>query len=148
MKLFKALVSLEMARSNAEAQRLVKQGSVWVGGCIAPCNARKFPFKCTCSGWRKVVNPTEEIKIHEVIRIKDGSFRLMTRDDGVAGFDSLRGIGRLLLDIRTEVVVDDKIGRIVERDNDRYTISVNDETWQNCDIIQFLVIRKNNDVIK
>ena len=36
MKVVKALVELGMARSGAEAQRMVKEGMVWAGGCIHP----------------------------------------------------------------------------------------------------------------
>jgi hypothetical protein len=95
MKLVKALVSLNMARSNAEANRLVKQGSVWIGGCIPPCNARMAPYKCTCNGWHKSTNPTEEVSPGIVIRIKDGSWRLLAREDGRNGFDQIPGIGRV-----------------------------------------------------
>ena|ERR1035441_3309519 len=95
MKLVKALVLLNMARSGAEANRLVKQGSIWFGGCIPPCNKRIHPFVCTCGGWKKTTNPTEEINAGQVIRIKDGSIRLLTREDGKQGFDQLVGIGRV-----------------------------------------------------
>ena len=95
MKLVKALVLLNIARSGSEANRLVKQGSVWIGGCIEPCNARIFPFKCVCNGWHKSTNPNEDVLSEQVIRIKDGSWRLLTREDGQNGFDLLRGIGRV-----------------------------------------------------
>lgn len=95
MKLVKALVLLDMARSGAEANRLVKQGSVWFGGCIPPCNARVFPYKCTCDGWKKSTNPIEEVSAGQVIRIKDGSWRLLNRIDGQQGFDQVVGIGRV-----------------------------------------------------
>jgi hypothetical protein len=92
MKLVKALVLLNIARSGTEANRLVKQGSVWFGGCIPPCNSRIAPFKCTCDGWKKSINPIEEVSAGQVIRIKDGSWRLLTREDGKQGFDSVPGI--------------------------------------------------------
>jgi hypothetical protein len=95
MKLVKALVLLNIARSGTEANRLVKQGSVWFGGCIPPCNSRIAPFKCTCDGWKKSINPIEEVSAGQVIRIKDGSWRLLTREDGKQGFDSVPGIGRV-----------------------------------------------------
>jgi hypothetical protein len=95
MKLAKALIELEMARSGAEAQRLVKQGCVWVGGCIPPCNARLPPFKCTCNGWRKVLNPVEDVPEGQVLRIGDGSWRLLPSSDPNRKFDQVRGIGRI-----------------------------------------------------
>ena len=95
MRLAKALVLLKMARSGAEANRLVKQGSVLVGGCIPPCNARIVPFKCNCCGWQKITNPIEEISADTVLRIKDGSWRLLLREDGKQGFDQVIGIGRI-----------------------------------------------------
>ena len=91
MKLSKALVETEMARSGAEAQRLVKQGGVLVGGCIPPCNMRQSPYKCTCGGWRKIVNPVEDVQTGEVMRVGDGSWRLLSRE-GAQGFDQIRGI--------------------------------------------------------
>lgn len=90
MKLAKALVALNMARTGGEAQRLVKQGSILVGGCIPPCNARLHPYTCNCGGWRKVTNPTEEIKPDEVIRIGSGNWRFVKDDKK---FDQLPGIG-------------------------------------------------------
>lgn len=93
MKLDKAILELELdlARSRGEAQRLIKQGSIMVGGCISPCNKRLFPFTCSCGGWRKITNPAEEIAGGEVIRIKDGSWRLLAGDHGK--MDQLPGIG-------------------------------------------------------
>jgi hypothetical protein len=112
MKLSKALTETGMARSGAEAQRLVKQGAVLVGGCIPPCNMRRccgdneeshlgepcplpvsMQFKCTCENWRKVTNPIEEIDSGEVMRIGDGGWRLLKRE-GVTGFDQVPGIAR------------------------------------------------------
>ena len=94
MRLAKAVTSLNMARSGAEANRLIKQGSILVGGCITLCNARIEPFKCTCNGWKKITNPVEEIDDGTVIRIKDGSWRVLPKD-GKPGFDQLPGIGRI-----------------------------------------------------
>ena len=98
MKIVKALVLLKMARSGAETNRLVKQGSVWFGGCIAPCNARIFPFKCTCNGWKKTINPIEEVHLGQVLRVRDGSWRLLTCEDGKQGFDQVIGIGKVSMD--------------------------------------------------
>ena len=92
MKLAKALVELKMARSGAEAQRLVKQGAVLVGGCIPPCNARLAPYVCTCNGWKKITNPVEDIAPGTVVRIGTGTWRLLQRD-GKQGFDAVPGIG-------------------------------------------------------
>jgi hypothetical protein len=97
MKIVKALVSLKMARSGSEANRMVKNGSVIAGGCIDPCNGRMPPYKCTCGGWRKITNPTEEIPSGYVIRIKDGSWRLLVREGAVKStgtvYDQVPGIG-------------------------------------------------------
>lgn len=92
MKLAKALTELKMARSGAEAQRLIKQGAVLVGGCVPPCNARLAPFKCVCDGWRKITNPTEEVKPGEVVRVGDGNWRLL-KAEGSSKFDQIPGIG-------------------------------------------------------
>jgi hypothetical protein len=92
MKLAKALVETGMARSGAEAQRLVKQGAIIVGGCISPCNPRKAPYNpCTCGGWRKITNPAEEVKGGEVMRIGCGNWRLLKKE-GSQGFDQVQGI--------------------------------------------------------
>lgn len=92
MKLAKALVALGMARSGAEAQRLVKEGAVLAGGCIPPCNARLPPYKCVCAGWAKVTNPAQDVAAGVVLRVKDGNYRLLKRD-GSQGFDTIPGIG-------------------------------------------------------
>jgi len=105
MRLVKALVLLKIARSGAEANRLVKQGSVWFGGCIEPCNGRLSPYKCTCDGWKKSTNPTVEVFAGQVIRIKDGSWRLVQREDGQKGFDQLPGIGRVPSAVNFDVKV-------------------------------------------
>lgn len=92
MKLVKALTALGIARSGAEANRFVRQGAIWVGGCIPPCNARMFPFKCVCGGWRKATDPIENIPAGVVVRLKDGNWRLMPRE-GTSAFDQVPGIG-------------------------------------------------------
>ena len=116
MKLVKALTALKMARSGAEANRMVKEGSVWVGGCAPPCNARKccgdhaklhegqpcplpvsMQYKCNCDGWRKATNPTEDVQPGVVVRVKDGSNRLLVREGATGAngtvYDQVSGIG-------------------------------------------------------
>jgi hypothetical protein len=103
MKLIKALIHAHMARSGAEANRMVKQNSVWVGGCIEPCNKRVAPYVCTCGNWKKVTNPVEDIPAGTVIRVKDGNWRLLTREDGRQGFDQVAGIARVPSIINDEI---------------------------------------------
>ena len=92
MKLVKALKTLGMARTGSEANRMVKEGSILVGGCIPPCNARMPPYKCVCDGWRKATNPVEEIPAGTVLRVRDGRWRLLT-GDVPNKFDQVPGIG-------------------------------------------------------
>src|ERR1700678_2888933 len=87
------MTALKIARSGSEAQRMIKQGSVLVGGCIPPCNGRIPPYHCTCNGWRKVTDPAEDISAGQVVRVKDGNWRLMNRLDNASGFEQVRGIG-------------------------------------------------------
>lgn len=138
-----------MARSGGEAQRLVQQGGVWVGGCIPPCNARMSPFKCTCNGWHKSLNPTENISAGTVLRLGDGSWRLLIRK-GSSAFDQLCGIGHVPVDIGSKILMEDtdKFGTIAEWDAQtrRYTIQMNDETWQNVDDSHFLIVKPKNNV--
>ena len=93
MRLVKALTALRIARSGSEAQRFIKQGAIWVGGWIPPCNGRMPPYKCTCGGWRKVTNPTEDIPAGQVVRLSEGNWRLMNSLDGSSSFDQVPGIG-------------------------------------------------------
>ena len=99
MKLIKALVALNMARSNAEANRLVKQNAVWVGNCKEGCSLRHTSFTCNCGGWHKAFTPTEDIPVGGCLRIKEGNIRLMTRENGNQGFDQLQGSGRITVDL-------------------------------------------------
>lgn len=121
MKLAKALTETGMARSGAEAQRLVKQGAVLVGGCTPLCPLRATPPECTCQqqideilqgkeriakpcrvkhgvctcgGWTKIINPAEEIESGVVMRIGKDDWRLVQRE-GSAGFDQVRGVARV-----------------------------------------------------
>ncbi|HEX5426633.1 MAG TPA: hypothetical protein VFW94_24150 [Candidatus Acidoferrales bacterium] len=96
MKLTKAMVAIGLSRSVADAQRLVKQGAVWVGGCAPPCNPRQEPFlKCFCGGWRKITNPAERVETGEKVRVSSGNWRLVNRTDGRPGWDQLPGIGEV-----------------------------------------------------
>jgi len=95
MKLVKALVWLDMARSGAEAQRLVKQGAVWIGaGCTPECEFRRVSFRCTCGGQRKATNPVEDLEDGTLFRVGDGNYRMLKpRMDGKDGFDCVPGCG-------------------------------------------------------
>jgi predicted rRNA methylase YqxC with S4 and FtsJ domains len=93
MRLAKVLTTLKMAQSGSEAQRLIKQGAVLVGGCIPPCNGRMPPYKCVCDGWKKITNPGEDVAAGQVVRIGDGNYRMIKRLDGTAGYDMFIGIG-------------------------------------------------------
>lgn len=95
MKITKALIWLNMARSVAEAQRFIKQGAVWIGtGCKPECEFRRVSCRCTCGGQRKATNPTEDLEDGIFLRVGDGNYRLMKpRMDGKDGFDQLAGCG-------------------------------------------------------
>jgi hypothetical protein len=93
MRLAKVLTTLRMAQSGSEAQRLIKQGAVYVGGCIPPCNGRMLPYKCVCDGWKKITNPGEDIAEGVVVRIGDGNYRMVKKLDGTTGFEMFIGIG-------------------------------------------------------
>ena len=92
-RLYEIMVKEKLARSRTEAERLIRQGAVSVGGCDPNC-----PFfttgKCTCDGWRKVTKVTEEIAVGLAVKVGNGMWRLMTRVDGSQGFDQVKGIGR------------------------------------------------------
>ena len=93
MKLAKILVSEGMARSGSEALRLIQQGSVSVGGCKESCEFFTIG-KCSCGGWEKKINPTEEITSGMAVKVGSGHWRLMNRIQG-AGWDQVRGVGRV-----------------------------------------------------
>lgn len=96
MNLIIAMTTFGLARSNAEAHRLIKQGAVSVGGCIFPCNKRQFPYKCTCDGWHKATNPKEDVTSGKVIRVGPmGLYRFVTKMDRKQGIDTLKGICRI-----------------------------------------------------
>jgi hypothetical protein len=50
------------------------------------------PYTCNCGGWKKITNPAEDIAPGVVVRIGDGSWRLLTRE-GITGFEQVPGIG-------------------------------------------------------
>jgi ribosomal 50S subunit-recycling heat shock protein len=93
MRLYKLLVEEKLVRSRTEAERLIKQGAVSVGGCKADCSFFSTG-RCTCNGWRKVTKATEEIEVGLAVKIGNGFWRVMTRLDGQQGFDLVNGIGR------------------------------------------------------
>lgn len=110
MKLAKALVAMGMARSGAEAQRLVKQRAVKIGGCIPPCNMRLPPYECSCNGWSIEINPAKDVPAGVVLRIGSGDYRLLKRE-GQQGFDVVPGIGWVPADIEGEGTDNDSRNR-------------------------------------
>jgi len=92
-RLYKILVEEKLVRSRTEAERIIRQGGVSVGGCDPDCTFFTTG-KCTCGGWRKVTKATEEIAVGEAVKIGNGHWRVMTRLDGNPGFDLVNGIGR------------------------------------------------------
>lgn len=83
------MVATELARSVGEANRLIKQGAVSVGGCDPRCEFFKTG-KCTCGGWSKATSPTQEIA-GQSIKVGNGFYRCLPRLNG-PGFDQLDGI--------------------------------------------------------
>lgn len=90
MKLFRVLSSQGLARSNAEAQRLVKSGAVRVGGCSADCDFF-HTGNCNCGGWERITDPTQEIAQGLVVKVGTGFWRLVTKMES-RGFDQLPGV--------------------------------------------------------
>jgi hypothetical protein len=90
--LYKILVEEKLVRSRTEAERLIRQGAVSVGGCDPECTFFATG-KCTCGGWRKVTKATEEIEIGLAVKVSNGFWRVMNRVDG-PGYDLVNGIGR------------------------------------------------------
>lgn len=93
MKLTKLLTESGLARTGGEANRLVKQGAVQVGGCDPSCSFFKTG-KCSCGGWVKVTDPTEEITEGFAVKVGTGMWRTLPRIDGEKGFDQIRGVCR------------------------------------------------------
>lgn len=79
-RLYKILVEEKLVRSRTEAERIIKQGAVSVGGCAPDC-LFFTTGKCSCHGWRKVTKATEEIEIGLAVKIGHGNWRVMTRLD-------------------------------------------------------------------
>lgn len=94
MKISKALVELGLARSGGEANRLTKQGAVQVGGCASDCTFFSTG-RCTCGGWKKVLNPVEDVEEGIVVKVSSGFWRCLPRIDGRQGFDQLPGVGKV-----------------------------------------------------
>ena len=91
-RLYKILVEEKLVRSRTEAERLIRQGAVSVGGCDPECTFFTTG-KCTCGGWRKVTKATEEIEVGLVVKVGNGFWRVMNRLEG-SGYDLVNGIGR------------------------------------------------------
>jgi len=93
MKLDKLLVDQKMARSRAEAQRLIKQNAVSVGGCVRDCTFFNTG-KCTCGGWEKITDTQYEVPVGWCVKVGNGFWRTVARVDGRQGVDQLNGVGR------------------------------------------------------
>jgi len=91
-RIYKILVEEKLVRSRTEAERLIRQGAVSVGGCDPGCGFFTTG-KCNCGGWRKVLKPTEEIEVGLAVKVGNGLWRVMQRLEA-PGFDLLNGIGR------------------------------------------------------
>jgi predicted rRNA methylase YqxC with S4 and FtsJ domains len=92
MRLAKILVSEKLARSGSEANRLIAQGAVSVGGCAPDCDFFATG-KCSCGGWKKVTSPIEEIESGLAVKVGTGLWRIVNKIDGT-GWDQVNGIGR------------------------------------------------------
>lgn len=93
MKISKLLVVTGLARTGGEANRLVKQGAVQVGGCDPDCSFFNTG-RCACGGWEKVVNPVEDVQSGMAVKVGTGMWRLLPRIDGQQGFDQVPGVAR------------------------------------------------------
>jgi hypothetical protein len=90
----KVLVVTKLARSGSEANRLIKQGAVQVGGCKSDCTFFSTG-KCTCGGWTKVTNPAEDVEVGFSVKIGTGFGRTVARIDGASGFEFLHGVAKV-----------------------------------------------------
>lgn len=81
MRVDQLMLASGMVLSRSEAQRLIKGGAVFMGGCVGPCNARRFQCPSfagnNCDLWLRVTDPTTEAIPGEVIRIGRGNYRLV-----------------------------------------------------------------------
>jgi S4 domain-containing protein len=93
MRLAKLLVDAGTARTGGEANRLVKQGAIQVGGCSSSCTFFSTG-KCSCGGWVKITDPVEEIEVGLAVKVGNGMWRTIPRIDGRQGFDQLPGVCR------------------------------------------------------
>lgn len=93
MRLYEILVEEKLVRSRTEAERMIRQGAIWVGGCDPDCDFFTTG-KCTCKGWQKITKATEEIAVGLAIKVGSGNWRVMPRLDGQPGYDQVKGIGR------------------------------------------------------
>lgn len=86
-----AMFKFGLARSRAEAQRLVRQGAVSIGGCKEDCTFFNTG-KCTCGGWEKIEKPNHDVPEGWCIRVGNGFYRTVKRIDGRPGVDQLKGV--------------------------------------------------------
>jgi hypothetical protein len=94
VKLMKFLVVAKLALSGSEANRLIKQGAVQVGGCDPDCTFFTTG-KCTCGGWAKITNPAEEIAAGLSVKVGSGFGRTVAKIDGTSGFQFLHGVAKV-----------------------------------------------------
>lgn len=94
MRLTKVLTEMGLARTGGEANRLIKQGSVSIGGCYAGCSFISTG-RCDCGGWEKATQPTQDIAPRTVVKIANGFYRTIPKIDGEKGFDQLPGVCRV-----------------------------------------------------
>lgn len=92
-----------LARSVSEANRLVKQGAVLVGGCKPDCTFFTTG-SCTCGGWEKVTNPAQDISPGTCVKVGTGFGRTVAKIDGTSGFDQLKGVAK----VPSEVISQDQ----------------------------------------
>ena len=90
----KILVVTKLARSGSEANRLIKQGAIHVGGCKPDCTFFTTG-KCTCGGWEKINNPAADIQSGLCVKVGNGLYRSVKRIDGRDGVDQLKGVAHV-----------------------------------------------------
>ena len=65
---------------------------------MAAVNQRAHSFrraKCSCGGWTKITDPTEEIAPGVAVKVGNGLWRIEKKLDGTAGYDQLNGIAKV-----------------------------------------------------